>query len=329
MDDPEERRGRVTSTGRTLAAAAILVWLAPRQAPATAIALPVERASNVFFARATINGVGPFWFTVDTGATLTVIDPDAAKRARLVVRQAGRRTNVGVTAGDVSTATTSGARIEIGGVPAFAPPQLYVVAVRANAFYLGHTVDGVLGTDFLRPHIVEFHYAESRVTLRPPSAGPPDHGASVPLTAEGNVLIAPSMLTLPDGDRLPARLLIDTGSNGALTLTSPFVRRHRLTARFPSREASATVGINGIEFSPVVTLASLAFGSAVIGAPNAALSRAAAGLNASDEFDGLIGGELLRQFTVTVDYPGQRLILDDPSRAPGQDLAGAPRPVRW
>ena len=294
---------------------AILVWLAPQQAPITraraAIVMPVERASNVFFARTTVNGVGPFWFTVDTGATLTVIDPDTAKRAGLIVRDAGRRPNVGVTAGDVSTATTAGARIEISGVPAFSPPYLYVVPVRANAGHLGHVVDGVLGTDFLRRYIIEFHYAESRVTLRPPSAGPSDHAASVPFTAEGNVLIAPAMLTLPDGDRLPARLLIDTGSNGALTLTSPFVRRHRLTARFQSRQRSATVGINGIEFSPVVTLTSVVFGSAVISAPNAALSGAVAGLNASDDFDGIIGGELLRRFTVTVDYPGQRLILGD------------------
>src|SRR5438067_1890920 len=99
----------------------------------TPIPVPVERASNVFFARTTINGVGPFWFTVDTGATLTVIDPSAAKRTGLVVRNAGRRPNIGVTAGDVSTATTTGARIEVGAAPVFAPLQLFVVAVSANA----------------------------------------------------------------------------------------------------------------------------------------------------------------------------------------------------
>jgi predicted aspartyl protease len=238
-----------TSVGQTAAAAAamLLVWLLPQADRArTPIPLPVERASNVFFARATINGLGPFWFTLDTGATLTVIDPAAAKRAGLVVRDAGRRTNVGITAGDVVVATTSGARIQVGGAPEFAPPQLFVVAVRANAGYLGHTVDGVLGTDFLHRHIVEFRYAESRVTLWPPSAVLKETTASVPFTMDGNLVIATATLTLPDGDHVPARLLIDTGSNGALTLTSPFVRRHRLTRRFPSRQASATVGINGI-----------------------------------------------------------------------------------
>jgi predicted aspartyl protease len=44
--------------------------------------IPVERGSNVFFARATINGAGPFWFTVDTGATLAVIDPATAGGGR-------------------------------------------------------------------------------------------------------------------------------------------------------------------------------------------------------------------------------------------------------
>src|SRR5262245_59492763 len=94
--------------------------------------LPVERASNEFFVRATINGVGPFWFTVATGATLTVIDPATATRLGLATRPEGRR-GMGVTGGETDMATTSGARIEIGGLPAFAPPSLYVVPVQGNA----------------------------------------------------------------------------------------------------------------------------------------------------------------------------------------------------
>lgn len=138
----------------------LLVWL-PLQADRTrtTILLPVERASNVFFARTTINGLGPFWFTVDTGATLTVIDPAAAKLAGLAVRDGGTRPNIGVSAEEVSLATTSGARIKVGGAPVFAPPQLFVVPVRANAGYLGHAVDGVLGTDF-------FQQPRRRIQLR-------------------------------------------------------------------------------------------------------------------------------------------------------------------
>ena len=72
-----------------------------------------------------------------------------------------------------------------------------------------------------------------------------------------------------------------------------------------------------------MTLTSVAFGSIVLGAPDAALSQAAAGLNASEDFDGIIGGELLRRFTLTVDYPRQRMILDDP-RGEGAGAAKLP-----
>jgi predicted aspartyl protease len=310
-----QRRARRLSVWTAVAAIAFGVTLAAGQnaAPSpAAIPLPVEIASNVFFARVTVNDLGPFWFTVDTGATLTVIDPAAAARAKLVVRDAGRRANVGIAAGDMTMATTSGARINVAGLPVFAPATLYVVAVQNNAAYLGHAIDGVLGTDFLSRHIVSLDYSAGRVSVLPPAQTDPP-GSAVTFTLEGNVLVAPTIITLPDGERVTARLLIDTGSNGALTLTSPFVRQHDLVERFPSRQRNAAVGINGTVFSPVVALTTVAFGDAAITRPNAALSSATAGLDASTDFDGIIGAELLRQFTVTIDYPRRRLIFSPPA----------------
>ncbi len=72
--------------------------------------------------------------------------------------------------------------------------------------------------------------------LPPARTDPPGGQGAVAFTLEGNVLVAPATITLPDGKRVTARLLIDTGSNGALTLTSPFVRQHDLVAQFPSLE---------------------------------------------------------------------------------------------
>ena len=43
------------------------------------------------------------------------------------------RANVGIAAGDMAMATTTGARIGVAGLPLFAPPSLYVVAVQNNA----------------------------------------------------------------------------------------------------------------------------------------------------------------------------------------------------
>ena len=275
-------------------------------------ALPTEFASNVFFARGTINGAGTFWFTVDTGATLTVIDPEAAERAQLVVRNAGQRANVGIAAGATSLQTTAGVRVDVGGLPSFAPPFIYVVNVRSNSAALGHTVDGVIGTDVLSRHVVEFDYALKRVRVG--RAPDPQRAvlAEVRITVEDNVLIAPAVITLPDRSVVTARLLIDTGSNGSLTLTSPFVRRHSLSARFPSQRASLAVGINGTTKSTSITLGAVAFGKASVASPDAALSEATSGLEASEDFDGIVGADVLRHFTLTIDYPARRLTFAPP-----------------
>jgi len=304
------------------AVALLLVVHAPAGGSQTPpVILPTERASNVFFAEVKINGAGPFWFTVDTGATLTVIDPATAQQIGLVTRPAGRRGYVGVATANTEMATTTGARLDVAGLASFAPAILYVVPVRGNASFLGHQIDGVLGTDFLRRYVVEFDYGAGRVTVRPPGSVAASSSAApleVPVSVTGNVLLAPATASFTDGTAAPAALLIDTGSSGALTLTTPFVRRHRLTERFKSDRASATVGISGMVFSPVITLASVAFGEAVISQPNASLSQAEAGLNASEDFDGIIGAELLRRFTVTVDYAGRRLRLVSAARRPAQ-----------
>ena len=279
------------------------------QAP-PAVSLPVEHASHVFFARATINDRGPYWLTVDTGATLTVLDPGTAKDLGLRVTDAGARPDVGVGGALTPLATTRGARITIGEAGLFVPSPLYVVPVRSGQDFLKHRIDGVLGTDFLSRHIVDFDYARRRVVLHAPGAFTRDTlPPAVTITVRSNVLLAPASLTLPDGSVQTARLLIDTGSNLGLTLTSPFVAKHRLVERFPSRRATASAGINGVVASPLITLDAFSIGNAAFGRVDTALSRGTSGLNASQAFDGLVGADLLRHFRVVIDYPGRRMYL--------------------
>lgn len=283
----------------------------PDQPRAGAHVLPADHRREVFFAQATIDGKGPFWFTVDTGATLTVIDPRTAKRLGIAVRNLGERHDVGTASGPTLMGATRRSVIRVGDLPPFTPARMYVVPVSANEKLLGHQIDGVLGTDFLMRHVCEFDYKRGTVTAH--DAGTfAYNGRGVPMSVSlaRNRLLAPSTLTLPDGEQVNAQLLVDTGSNTRLILTAPFVRKHRLIERFPSARMTASVGINGLTTSPLIAARSLRLGAAIIDRPNAGLSRETSGLHASAEFDGIIGTELLRAFRVIVDYPRRQMIVD-------------------
>jgi len=272
--------------------------------------ISAEYREGVFFAKATINGTGPFWFTVDTGATLTVIDPRTADRLGIPVRDLGERQNVGTAAGPTAMGATRRVVIRVGDLAPFAPARMYVVGVSANQELLGHRIDGVLGTDFLMRYVMEFDYRAGAVTAHDARAFSYS-GRQEPLSISlaGNRLLAPSTLTLPDGERVSPLLLIDTGSNTRLILNAPFVRKHRLVERFPSARMTASYGINGLTTSPLIESRSLRLGTAIVDRPNTGLSRETAGLHASAAFDGIVGAELLKAFRVIVDYPRRQLIV--------------------
>ena len=273
------------------------------------VRLPVERASNVFFARATINGRGPFWLTVDTGATLTVLDPATVEALALPVRPADARPDVGVGGGTTTVAMTSGATVRTGDAAPFRPSPLYVVGVRDAEAALGHQIDGVLGHDFLSQYVVAFDYGAGAVRLYPAGAVIGGEAPAVRVRTAGNRVVVGARLALADGEVLDARLLVDTGSSSGISLNSPFAERHRLEARFPSTELSAAVGVNGMTVRAVMYVSGVSIGETDLPVTRVALSRDRTGLSASTEFDGVLGAAVLRHFTLVVDYHRRELLL--------------------
>jgi len=277
--------------------------------PARPVVVPVEQVANVLFARVELNGRGPYWFTVDTGATLPVIDPATAGALSLPISEVGERRDVGIGDRPTRLQATRGVTIRVGGAAPFTPRRLFVVPVGANAAALGHRVDGVLGTDFLSRYNAEFDFRRGRLVLHegPTPELPPGHAVAT-IRVDANRPLVRAVLTLPDDARVVASLLVDTGSNARSSLNSSFVRAHRLT-RFPSLGLTASLGVNGVTTASGVRLGARELGSAVVDGPELALSSATSGMNADGTFDGILTTDLLGRFRVFVDYPGARLML--------------------
>ena len=106
-------------------------------------------------------------------------------------------------------------------------------------------------------------------------------------------------------DAISGKFLLDTASDGAVTLFSPVVREHRLAGPAPTMPAGASGEMQAISRGESLTL-----GGFLLREPLIALSVSGSGMLADAAHAGLIGMEVLRRFTVTLDYARGRIFLE-------------------
>jgi hypothetical protein len=179
-------------------------------------------------------------------------------------------------------------------------------------------VDGLLGEDFLRRHVVEIDYAKRTLHVHDPATYAPPAGATVvPIELETGLAVARGTIAPAGRAPIPCRLVIDTGVRTTLIVYHPFAVAHRLLD-VPGNLIGATIGggAGGETRGDVGRLDSLRIGTVAFPQPTAIFSRDTVGVFAEPDPDGIVGGELLRRCRVTFDYPHRRLILEPyPGRA--------------
>jgi hypothetical protein len=297
---------------RYVLAACLLAITAPDARQAAPIVLPIEVANNHVFVPVTLGGVSR-WFLLDTGAAISIVDIDAATAAGVQFGESvgARGAGSGMLTG---AAIESRLEVEPGGNRALALTIQQALPLTNLARYEGRAVDGILGADFIGRHVVEIDYAGRRLRLHDAArfqyTGP---GVSVPLTMRmGHPHITSAIEIEDDGQRIDADFVIDVGSRLGVILTQPFVADHFLDRRIrPTITGAAGRGVGGSASATLGRLRSLRLGGLDIARPIVAMFGPNAGVLSTREFfEGNLGGEILRRFTVFFDYEHRRVIFE-------------------
>ena len=288
-----------------------LVLLAQVSAPR---AFPFEIHSNKPFVQVTIDGSAPQWFILDSGNNgPTLIARECADRLK-IGRSDDAKADIGAGSGaDVRLSTASQVvRFEaLGETMTVAQPR--VLTLDHVARVEGHQVDGLLGYDFFSRFVVAIDYEKRTMTAHDPARYQPPSGAViVPLDVETTGWpVASGTITTPGGKPLPCRLIIDTGVRFTIALFNPFSARHGLyEPRGGLSQVVTGSGAGGLSHGDVGRLDSLTIGSLSFARPVGIYSRDNTGVFALDGPDGIVGGEVLRRFRVSFDYPHRRMILE-------------------
>jgi predicted aspartyl protease len=165
-----------------------------------------------------INGAGPYDFMVDTGATVTVLDP--ALFDELGLRPVG----LSQVASAAGTSRQILAVVREITLDRFLVPNITVVTMRASLFSSGHgAIRGILGENFLRHFDILIDNEHGKMTL---DAG---DGLADSLTGERLPITFPSLPQDDDNRYRPtiwvtaeafghARLLLDSGAPSIMLL---------------------------------------------------------------------------------------------------------------
>jgi hypothetical protein len=256
-------------------------------APAKALAtLSYRPDGKLISLPVTVNGTSQAWFTLDSGARHTVVDPRLARALGLKTKATTRMRGTG--AGDVPVTTLSAITLSFGQVK-FAVDEPWMIDLKDVP--IKKDIRGLVGEDLLARYVVAIDPERHTLALYDPDAEIPFRQYCVPLIAKDGRLFVDATLRVRPDLTVTHRLRVDTGSEDSVN--DPIVGEARLTHK--------TVVGNGLGKN--FTAPSGVYESVTLGPYS---WRRVWGPGAPGP---AIGMELLRRFFLLFDVPHGRLCL--------------------
>ena len=275
------------------------------------ISLQLHR--NLLVVKAMINGAGPYNFLLDSGVGISIMTaPTLADSLGLKHGQQFRVVGAGGLDSGLLAYQTDSVRVSLPGV--VAPHMTWLVLsedVLNLSGYVGVPIHGILGSELFRSFVVTLRPQLDYLLLSDPATYRTPKGkdwASIPLTLENNKAYFTALVQLTDSLTLPLKLVLDTGASHALSLEMDSDPRLVPPARRLPTDLGR--GLTGTVHGFLGRVRALHLGRYVLRSVLTSYPDAADVHRRIDTpRNGNIGYELLKRFTLVVDYPHQRLLL--------------------
>ncbi|WP_201978238.1 aspartyl protease family protein [Hymenobacter rubidus] len=275
--------------------------------------VPMQLNRNLLVVQAKLNGYGPFNFLLDTGVGTSIItSPALADSLALHHGQKFRVVGAGGLEAGLLAYQTDSVRVTLAGLEA--PRMTWLVLsedVLNLSGYVGVPIYGILGSELFHSFVVTLHPETGQLLVQAPATFRAPHGrkwASVPISLENNKAYFTATVQLTDSLTMPLKLVLDTGASHALSVeldSDPC-----LVAPTPRLATELGRGLTGTVRGFLGRVRSFQLGrytmrSVLTSFPNAADVHRRVDVPRN----GNVGYELLKRFSLVIDYPHQRLLL--------------------
>jgi hypothetical protein len=289
----------------------------------SAVQVPFELLANAVFVSAKVNGKGPFLFAIDTGSWGSVFASELVDELGMKPQGetqgtgAGATYKMGVVRGKIAFDLPGGLKLSTEDATTVSMAGLWPL--------IGQRIYGDIGYDVLKDLVVGFDYENKLVTFyAPANYNYSGKGEALRATLEMNY--DPQVVGTFAVEGMAAvstMFTIDTGAGGTV-ISAPLVKANDLLKTVTDKIPSPSHGVGGGESNDVVgRVESISLGPYKLRQPLVALSRDTTGSLTMEDIGINVGGNILRRFTVIIDYPRRRVILEPNSHFADPFLADA------
>jgi len=284
---------------RQLALATLLLFVyasAARAQDTTAAVMPLQMRGLMPVVEVTLNGQGPFFFMIDTGAGMQA-DIDVSVAQRLNLRADGRVLSgdpSGVNDREVATATIDSIKVGSNRGVEFRDVTAVVRAHRITKDY--PDVDGILGFALFTDYLLTLDYPAMQVRLSQGGLSPANRNDILNFEIENRIPV----IELAIG-KMRVRAHVDSGNFVAgFILPEEIVEQLQLLSSpvtvGSARSVSNRIDLKQVQLRDTIRVGNFDFPQPLVQFP--ALS------------DTNLGFKVLREFTVTFDQKNRRMKLE-------------------
>ncbi len=283
----------------------------------SALGIPFELSGDLIVLKVRVNRSRPLHFIFDTGAGISVIDPQSARALRL---RATGKLKLDATGGSVQSGLIQSVSLSVAGVEVF-NQALATIDLDGMAPFFGFKIDGIIGHDFINNFVVEIDYASGLMNLyEPQHYNYTGAGESIPLEIIEKTPYVRGLVVLNGREPIEGKFEIDTGGTGILNLNTPFVDKHKMLETLSKHTQSKLGGAGGAAAAVKAHVPAIELGSFAIKNPLLVFAQGTEGSEGSTTYDGSLDNGLFSQFKMILDYSRSRVILE---RNPfSRDLSG-------
>jgi hypothetical protein len=265
--------------------------------------LPFElKSDNRIYLKCKVNESDSLLFVFDTGAETMVINQNISGK-NLTMNFDGEVDNIGTNGISKAPLSTKNS-FSFGGISA---TDVSFISVP----YGESVFDGVLGSTFMKKYIIEVDYRKKKMSFYDPVSYKYNNKEyeklkvhfykKIPL-AEASVII--------NGKKYKGKYELDTGSDGSLMLSAPFVDLHGLTHQLKTVAHATASGSDGTKsISPIVVLPEMGIGGKHFYVIPAILSTAESGMAADKNLAGIVGNGFLKRFDMIIDMAHDKIYV--------------------